>query len=250
MLPVVYYSQNDPRWKSIPYTIDGDAKETIGYSGCGPTSAAMVVATWADKSVTPPDLCAFAIQTGTRTADDGTDWAFFGKVAKKYGLPYRQTYYNAEALACINSGGMVVCSMGKGRWTRGGHYILWYGVDGDRVLVSDPQSTAASRSRAPIADMYAQSKQYFCFWPPKTAAPDKEEETVTQDQFDKMMDSYLARLAEKAPSDWSAEARAWAEEQGIITGDSSGRMQYKAPCTREQMVVFLKRMAGLLTAGK
>ncbi|MEA5040386.1 MAG: papain-like cysteine protease family protein [Clostridiaceae bacterium] len=209
----------------------------------------MIIATWADRSVIPPDMCAFAIQTGTRTADDGTDWAFFGKVAKKYGLRYRQTYYNAEALACVNSGGMVVCSMGKGRWTNGGHYILWYGVDGDMVLVNDPQSSAASRSHAPIADMYAQSKQYFCFWPPETAAPDKEEEDeMTQEQFNKMADAYQAAQAEKEPSDWSVDARAWAEEQGIITGDSKGRMQYKAPCTREQLVVFLKRLTETLDA--
>lgn len=73
---------------------------------------------------------------------------------------------------------------------------------------------------------------------------------MTQEQFNKMMDTYQAEQAEKAPSDWSADARAWAEEQGIITGDSKGRMQYKAPCTREQLVVFLKRLTETLETEK
>ena len=72
-------------------------------------------------------------------------------------------------------------------------------------------------------------------WRPK-------EEEMTQDQFNKMMDNYLAQLAEKPPSDWSAEARNWAEENGLIQGDDMGNLQYKSFCTREQMVIFLKRL--------
>ena len=176
---VKYYSQKDPRWASIPYTIDGDAIETIGYSGCGPTCAAMLVASVCDPAVTPPDMCNLAIQTGTRTANDGTDWAFFGQVAIRYGLAYKQTVYNAEALECVQAGGVVICSMGPGRWTNGGHFILWYGMDGDYVLINDPQSTAAARSRAPIADMYAQSRQYFCFYVAAAAAETEENEVQT-----------------------------------------------------------------------
>jgi N-acetylmuramoyl-L-alanine amidase CwlA len=67
------------------------------------------------------------------------------------------------------------------------------------------------------------------------------EDNMDQAQFDKMMDTYLAEQAKKEPSDWSAEAREWAEQHGIIAGNGKGGMQYKSPCTREQMVVFLKR---------
>lgn len=241
-MTIKYYSQRDPRWKDKPYTIDGDARETIGYSGCGPTCAAMLIASCCDPAVTPPDMCRFAIDTGTRTANDGTAWAFFGRVAAKYGLTMTQTGRNADALACVQSGGVVIASMGKGRWTSGGHYILWYGVDGDTVLVHDPQSTAGSRSRAPIGDMYAQSKQYFCFYLPQKEA----EEDMTQEQFNKLMDGYLAQQKAQQPEPWSAEARAWAEQNGIIAGDGSGNMQYKNACTREMMVVFLYRLTRLL----
>lgn len=72
-------------------------------------------------------------------------------------------------------------------------------------------------------------------WRPK-------EEIMTQETFNKMMDNYLAQLAEQPPSTWSAEARNWAEENGLIQGDDRGNLQYKSFCTREQMVIFLKRL--------
>lgn len=40
---LTYYSQVDSRWKNHKYTAIGDKAQTIGTSGCGPTSAAMVV---------------------------------------------------------------------------------------------------------------------------------------------------------------------------------------------------------------
>lgn len=70
----------------------------------------------------------------------------------------------------------------------------------------------------------------------------EEDETVTQAEFDRMMDDYLERLSEKEPADWSAAARAWAEETGLIKGDANGSKQYKGFVTREQMAVFLKRL--------
>ena len=49
----VYYSQIDSRWKNHPYTSIGDYSQTIGTSGCGPTSASMIVSSI--KGVVYPD---------------------------------------------------------------------------------------------------------------------------------------------------------------------------------------------------
>ena len=48
----VSYLQTDPKWGSLDYSAPGE-KTTIAASGCGPTAMAMVLATWADMSVTP-----------------------------------------------------------------------------------------------------------------------------------------------------------------------------------------------------
>jgi len=74
-------------------------------------------------------------------------------------------------------------------------------------------------------------------------AAESEDEDMTQDKFNEMMDTYLNSLKNKAPADWSKDARAWAEKNGIIAGDEKGNMNYKGLVTREQLVTFLQRVA-------
>lgn len=71
----------------------------------------------------------------------------------------------------------------------------------------------------------------------------KEEEAVTYDTFKEYMDQYLIERAAQQPSDWSSEARAWAEEKGIIKGDDQGRKKYKSWPTREELTEILYRMS-------
>jgi len=73
-----------------------------------------------------------------------------------------------------------------------------------------------------------------------------EEEPLTQQQFNAMMSQYLEDRAAQEPADFSAQARAWAEENGLMKGGADGKMQYKSYCTREQMAVFLYRLAQFL----
>ena len=68
------------------------------------------------------------------------------------------------------------------------------------------------------------------------------EGTVTQEQFNAMMDAYLQQLAAKGPNSWSQDARAWAESRGMICGDGSGSFQYQKFCTREELIQILYAM--------
>lgn len=70
----------------------------------------------------------------------------------------------------------------------------------------------------------------------------EEDDDMTQEQFNTMLDAWLTQRAALAPSDWSAEQRAWVEEQGLIRGDGDGNMSYKAFCTREELAVILYRL--------
>jgi hypothetical protein len=78
---------------------------------------------------------------------------------------------------------------------------------------------------------------------PKTETPKKEtgEKTMTQEQFNQMMNNWISQQATKEPGEWSKEDREWAEKNGIIKGTGAG-MSYLAYCTREQMVAFLHRL--------
>lgn len=69
----------------------------------------------------------------------------------------------------------------------------------------------------------------------------EEVESMTQQQFNDMMDAYLEQLAKQAASPWSAEERRWAEENQLILGDGKGDFYYQSFCTREQIVAILYR---------
>ena len=48
-------------------------------------------------------------------------------------------------------------------------------------------------------------------------------------------------ISQQTPAGWSAEARAWAEKNGLIAGDEAGNKQYRSFLTREQMAVLMQR---------
>ena len=70
----------------------------------------------------------------------------------------------------------------------------------------------------------------------------KEEEEVTQEQFNAMMDKWLSDKAKEDPSEWSEDAREWAIDKGLIQGDGKGNYRFKSFLTREEMVQILYRM--------
>ena len=74
--------------------------------------------------------------------------------------------------------------------------------------------------------------------------PPKKEEAkeMTQEQFNLMMNKWIAEQAAKEPGEWSKESRAWAEANGIVKGTGAGN-SYGAPATREQVVEFIYRYA-------
>ena len=86
--------------------------QTISNSGCGPTAAANIVATWWDSSVTPKTLAELSVKHGYRTKNSGTAWDFFKFVAEKYGASkFVKTSSYTTAEAAIKEGAYVVCSV-------------------------------------------------------------------------------------------------------------------------------------------
>lgn len=70
----------------------------------------------------------------------------------------------------------------------------------------------------------------------------EEDKTITQEEFNIMMERYLAQRGQLQADDWSRDARKWAEAQGLIQGDAQGEKRYKSFCTREELAVLLERM--------
>jgi hypothetical protein len=73
----------------------------------------------------------------------------------------------------------------------------------------------------------------------------KDDEEMTQEQFDAMMADYERRHAlpvpDSTPVDWEKDGVDWATESGLMAGDGSGNLMLHSPLTRAQFCVMLKR---------
>lgn len=256
MTQPIIYLQTDPRWKNKDYSAKGE-KTTIGASGCGPTAMAMVLATWADPAVTPETECAWALAHGYKAPNQGTYYGYFAKAAARYGLNCRmlngvsiygstKSAYHSQAAKALEAGGLVIACMGPGNWTRSGHYVLVWKIDGDTICINDPASTLSRRIRGSYA-LFLQQVKYY--WTIDAPTPKKKEDGIdmTIEEFlDKLTPEqayFLVQKAELHMKDlaeplWSRTEGHWkrATDAGIIDGTSPER-----PMRRDEVVAILGR---------
>ena len=76
---------------------------------------------------------------------------------------------------------------------------------------------------------------------PAPKVEEEEEEEMTQEKFNEMMNTWLAQQVELPADSWSQEARDWAEKNALVKGDEQGRKMYKKPLTREEFITVLHR---------
>lgn len=265
----VSYLQIDSRWKSLPYTTKQE-NATIGGSGCGPTSMAMVIATWVDPTVTPVDLCNWSMQHGYKATNQGTYYSYFTPQAAAYGLECEQlnwtdlrsasnaNTYHQKAHDYVDDGHLVIACMGPGNWTKSGHYILWYSNDGDNVLINDPASTSPTRLKNTFALFKSQVKYYWVVKVPKeviSMTNTEVRELIAQEvnsAVEEAVKSAIGNVEEAIkdvignvvttsdatdPSSWAASS--WNKAKSIGVTDGTSPLN---PMTREQVITVLDRL--------
>lgn len=204
---LIYYSQADSRWGSVLYTSHNDRSQTIKSSGCGPTSAAMVIS--ASKGIiTPPTVARLFVDNGYRTRNNGTAWAAWSFVADYFDFDfYKSTSSYSTMISYLktdkNKDGVsdyfVVASCGYGLFTTGGHYIALMGDEGGKIKVYDPylyygKFTTSSRKTAGVKvsgttayvsessfQKYANTKNFWIYSNDSGTAAKKEETTTKKD---------------------------------------------------------------------
>lgn len=228
----VSYLQGDKRWSGKPYRVPGEAS-TIGSAGCGPTCAAMVIATLKDKSVTPETTCAWSTAHGYKALKQGTYYSYFKPQMAAYGIECRQLLgsrilnqpnhpIHNQVKEYLKQGYYVIALMGPGTWTKGGHFVLLWAWD-DKVRILDPASTADKRLNG---DPVTFKNEARCYWLADARDYNKEE---------KHMDNI--------PSTAHKEGVEWAVKNKILTGDASGDMKLSENLTRQQFCTMLHRFA-------
>ncbi len=225
----IEYEQTDARWKNIMYSSHNDKTQTIGASGCGPTCAAMVIATLRDAKITPKDTCAWSIKKGFRSYNSGTAWAYFAAQMKEYGIEIEQTGDVNKALSALKNGLMVITSASKGIWTSSGHFILAYGLsdDGQTVYINDPNSEQSYRELAKVSYYKQQTSQ---FWIIKEAWQMKEEDIrrIVREEL---------QGSGNTPSAWAKGDWEEAKKEGVTDGTKP-----QGYTTREQVITMIKRV--------
>lgn len=72
----------------------------------------------------------------------------------------------------------------------------------------------------------------------------EDDDNLTQDTFNQMLKQSFEDLGLLEPSNWSEQAREWAESNGYIKGDETGNKKYKKPLTREEAIQIFHNILG------
>ena len=135
------------------YFKQGDYKQaygrsgTISSSGCGPTSAAMVLTYLTGETVTPVEAADYSVKHGYRVEGNGTSESLFPAIAQSYGLTcQKQSQTASNIVQSLSDGNVIIAHMGPGTFTSGGHYIVLRDTDGNgNVLVADPANPSRNK---------------------------------------------------------------------------------------------------------
>ena len=166
MIQPINYYQTDTKWARKKYGPKNNKTMTIGSSGCGPTCAAMIIQSIKNNGVTPEDTCEWSMNHGM-VANVGTYWSYFVPQFEKYGIDCKKTSSKDSALKALKDGDWVICIMGKGNWTSGGHFILAYGYEDKYVFINDPNSTLKKRIYNKWSLLTSQCNGYWIIDVPK-----------------------------------------------------------------------------------
>jgi len=136
---VVYFNQLDSRWKNLPY----GPSDTIGSSGCGPTSLAIAVSSLTSQTIDPVQMCNWAYQNGYLCVGSGSYHSLIPEGAKHFGLTvdYAKPSEPQKIVDALASGKLVIGIFGPGHFTTSGHFMVLRGVTADgKILIADPAS--------------------------------------------------------------------------------------------------------------
>ena len=150
-----YFGQAEDPWAKESY-----GQGTIKSSGCGPTSMAMVAKSYGINT-DPNRMADWSVDNGHRIPNQGTSWAFFPAVSKELGLNADQFSDAAKAKEYLNQGIPVIGSMKPGDFTKGGHYIVFSGLKGNRIFVNDPASRKRTGNVWDVDSTFSQAKQFW-----------------------------------------------------------------------------------------
>ncbi len=135
------FMQWDERWGYDSY-----GSSVMGLTGCGPTCLAMVIdGLKQSPAVTPREVAEYAMENDYYLQGTGTKWGLFSDFSKMYDIICMDLQTDKERIFSeLSKGNPVICSMGAGIFTTGGHFIVLAGVKDGKIMVNDPNNVELS----------------------------------------------------------------------------------------------------------
>ena len=132
------FLQWDERWG---YQIYGD--DFMAVTGCGPTCLSMVYCgLTGNADWNPLAVAKKADQKGYYVAGSGSSWSIMTDIAGELGLSASEISLSETSIRSeLEAGHPIICIVGPGDFTNGGHFIVLTGVDDKgNFIIKDPNS--------------------------------------------------------------------------------------------------------------
>ena len=140
-----------------------------GLSACGPTCLSMICLYYFQHAkYTPRYIADWATENRYYIEGSGTIMAIMSKGSKELGLKVESIAPNPSTmLKKLKEGNLIVCSMGPGIFTTGGHYILLVGEKDGKAIIHDPNSPSKTAQLWDINDFRDEIKNLWLYKPVK-----------------------------------------------------------------------------------
>ena len=157
LLPL--FMQRDERWGYTEY-----GGYIFATNACGPTTLAMVAVGLTGNAQLDPRTVADFAEAGGYAAPNGqgSEWTLMSRGGVELGLNVRELYVEESMVRrALQAGHPVVCIMGPGHFTTGGHYIVICGEDENGFLINDCASFSRSAQHWAFEDF---AEEIRCLW--------------------------------------------------------------------------------------
>ena len=150
-------------------------------------------------------------------AQTGASALYYGGNKTAY-CPTLMSYHKAQgqAVTSYQPGDIIFFNFSGG--TNAAHVGICESWDGTNVTTIDGNTSSASEANGGTVARKVRAKKYIVGGYRPKYDTELEEDTVTQDQFNQMMGTYLAQKAAEASSDWAKDGISEAITEGISDG--------------------------------
>ena len=155
------FIQWDEQWGYESY-----GNDFLAVTGCGPTALSMVyVGLTGDESLNPLAMAELAEKEGYCVEGSGSSWSMMTELAGQIGLSsYELTFDEDHIRSALSEGNPIICIMGPGDFTTGGHFIVLTGMDENGgIHVNDPNSNINSEKSWELEKLMPQIRDLWVF---------------------------------------------------------------------------------------